>query len=531
MAGKLAIDFGTSNTVVACWDPVSQAGIPVSISGLSRRADDDVESGSVIPSLVHYAEDGRVWMGQQVVEHGLYDAAKTFRWMKHAIASRSPARIQIGSRALSHFDAGAEFLSAIVGFAAAETGVDSSEEIAFTAPVEAFEHYINWLGDVSQKAGFARYRILDEPSAAALGYGISIQDGDVYLVFDFGGGTLDVSMVRLEQSSGTGEGARCRVLGKAGTDLGGALIDQWIFQEVLGEHRRKDSEPEVRRVSRALLAEAERVKERLSTSDRAELSVMDPESGMILTTQFNRSRLENLFDSRGGFTRIHDTLRRAMNAARERGYSEDHIKAILMVGGSSQIPFVQRTLERFFGRDRVQLNRPLDAVARGGAAFVGGTDIFDHIQHDYGIRYVDPLKGGYEYKIIVKQGTAYPTAEPLAKLKIKATHDRQQQLGIAIFEIGEKRGTASSDPVALVFDPTGAARLLPVTAEAEERSRQFWVNEHSPTFLAADPPALRGEPRFEVQFSIDANKRLIISSRDLKSDRWVHRNYPVVKLV
>src|SRR5262249_13456580 len=156
-----------------------------------------------------------------------------------------------------------------------------------------------------------------------------------------------------------------------------------------------------------------------------------------------------LFDAHGAFTQIDQTIRRALNAARDRGYDEDSVKAVLMVGGSSLIPSVQQTVQRIFGRERVMLKRPLDAVARGAAAFVAAVDFYDQIQHDYAFRYVDPKKGDYEYRPIVARGTAYPTTEPLARMTIKASHDGQTHLGIAIFELGERRATTRGQAVEL----------------------------------------------------------------------------------
>jgi hypothetical protein len=81
----------------------------------------------------------------------------------------------------------------------------------------------------------------------------------------------------------------------------------------------------------------------------------------------------------------------------------------------------------------------------------------------------------------------------------------------------------------LVFDPGGAARVVSVTADEEDRRTSFWINEQTPTFLEADPPARQGEG-FEVEFGIDGNKRLLITARDLVTGRLTHRDYPVVKL-
>jgi molecular chaperone DnaK (HSP70) len=101
------------------------------------------------------------------------------------------------------------------------------EEIGLTVPLEAFEHYEHWLTGVVEDAGLPRFRLIDEPSSSALGYGAFLEPGSVYLIFDFGGGTLDESVVVIENPLTT-HGQRCRVLGKAGAEIGGAIIDQWL---------------------------------------------------------------------------------------------------------------------------------------------------------------------------------------------------------------------------------------------------------------------------------------------------------------
>lgn len=346
---------------------------------------------SLVPSLIHYADDGRRWLGEQVRQRNLYHSLRTFRWMKRYIALRSPARVHLDGRDISFFDAGRDFFSGLLKIVAAELGV-GDEEVAFTVPVESYEHYEEWLAGVAEAAGMPRFRLIDEPSAAALGYGAHIQPGNVYLVVDFGGGTLDVAVVLIEEAEKAAAGRRCRVLGKAGMELGGTTIDQWLFQKVLEQNGRDDKDPQIQRLSPDLLIKCEEAKERLSAQHEAQLTVMDPHTGAVLAAQFTRSQFEELLDEHEALTQIDQTIRRAVYAAHERGYKEDDIKAVLLVGGSSQIPCVQRTIQRIFGRERVMLHRPLDAVARGAAAFVAGVDFYDHIQHDYAIRYFDPKK-------------------------------------------------------------------------------------------------------------------------------------------
>lgn len=526
MGSRLAVDFGTSNTVLALWDAEAQEPRLLHLPEYSRLQEGEGEAASCIPSIIHYVDEQHFWIGQQVFARGLYDSPRTLRWMKRYISHRSPLRLRIGQREISPADAGRDFLRTVLFFALEDLHPD--EEVAFSVPVEAFEHYQNWLMALAETLGIQRFRIIDEPSAAALGYGLHLHPGQVYLIFDFGGGSLDVSVVQLDRDSDI-PGRHCRVLGKAGRDLGGARIDQWLYQEILRRHNRSEDEKAVREQSTQLLVCSERLKERLSSEETVALEAVPLSDGSALSVQFSREEFEQLLEAHGLFTEIHRTIRLALNQAHERGYDEDQIQAVLLIGGSSRIPAVQRLLRQMFGRERVMLHRPLEAVALGTAAFVAGVEIFDYIQHDYAIRYVDPHKGSYDYRIIVPKGTPYPTPAPVARLTIKAAYDGQQRLGLAIFEIGDSH-PQTAPGVELVFDPAGSVRLLPLSVQEQEARTRFWMNETNPTFLVADPPATQGEPRFEVEFFVDANKRLVINARDLHRQHWVLRAAPVVRL-
>lgn len=529
MPGRLAIDFGTSNTILAVWDETRKIGIPISLPEFSQSILEGSESVPVVPSLIHYTTDQRRWIGNQVLARELYQSDHTFRWMKRYISHRSPNRLRIGGQEISYFNAGRDYLSAVLGVAIQELGI-RDEEIALSIPVEAYEHYEDWLGEVARAAGLPRFRLIDEPSAAALGYGAHILPGNVYLIFDFGGGTLHAAVVLIESEEAIQGGRRCRVLGKAGREIGGTTIDQWIFQEFLRCNQLNDSDDEIRQISSALLVGCEGLKEKLSFTDQASLSIANPLNGRSLSMDLTRPAFEELLDQHDLFSEIDRAVRSALNSARERGYAPDDIKAALMIGGSSQIPSVQRTLRQIFGKERVMMDHPWDAVARGAAAFVAGVDFYDHIQHDYAIRYVNPKKGGYDYRVIVKRGTPYPTNDGICRLSVKATYDGQTQLGLTIFEMGERHKISGPAPVELVFDPMGAVRLMPISLDEQEHRTAFWMNEHNPTFLTADPPAKQGESRFEVEFNIDGNKRLLVTARDIRTGRLVLQDYPVVKL-
>jgi len=132
-------------------------------------------------------------------------------------------------------------------------------------------------------------------------------------------------------------------------------------------------------------------------------------------------------------------------------------------------------------------NRPLDAVARGAAAFVSGVDFYDHIQHDYAIRYIDPALGQYCYRTIVQRGTPYPTAAPVTRLSIKASHANQEHLASQFSRSG-LRWVEPTSTVELVFDQTGAARISSITPHEQEQRLRFWMNEHTPTFFDCNSP-------------------------------------------
>ena len=531
MTGRLGIDFGTSNTVIAAWDSAAGEAQPLSIPELARPFVYEGETVPVVPSLITYQPDGATWIGNQVIERGLADSETTFRWMKRYISARSPRRRLVGDREISEQEAGRDFLVTLLRLALAETGAPD-EEVVYTLPVESFEHYEDWVAGVSDGVGLTRYRMIDEASAAALGYGVHIQPGDAYLVVDFGGGTLDVAVVLVEDDdkAASAGGQRCRVLGKAGADLGGCTIDGWLFERVVRESGRLPEDPVVRRVSRHLLGECERAKERLSAVEETDITATDAETGTAFSLHLSRQGFEDLLDEHDTMLVIHQTLQRALAASTERGYAEDEVKSVLAVGGSGLIPAVRRTLEQHFGRDRVQTRRPKDAVARGAAAFAAGVSFYDHIQHDYALRHTSMETGEYKYRTLLEAGTPYPTERPLATVTIKATHDGQTQFGLDIFEIARGRRESGGQPLELVFDAQGAVRLTQVAGREAEARTRFWINEQSPTFLQRSEGAALGEACFEVAFEIDANKRLIITVKDLKTGEMPVRRSPVVRL-
>uniref|UniRef100_A0A7C4ESG2 Hsp70 family protein n=1 Tax=Desulfomonile tiedjei TaxID=2358 RepID=A0A7C4ESG2_9BACT len=529
MSVGLSIDFGTSNTRAAVWDESEGAARPLLIPDISMIALQESSDGAIsevpfIPSLICY--DGRhTWIGKQVLDRGLSTSAATFRWMKRYIANRLDLPRKIGGRSVRYSEAGRDYLVHCIAHALAATGMEEVEA-AFTLPVEAFEHYQEWLSQVCERAGLGRFRFIDEASAAAMGYGLSSQSGQVCMVFDFGGGTLDVSIVRMDEKRGGYR--KCHVLGKGGADIGGATIDQWLYRDFLA--RNKKSAEQASHISASILNALQQAKESLTSLESVDIEIQDPETGEPLAARYSRSSLEDLMEERGMFETINRAMDRALFDAVERGYSADSIEHVLLVGGASLMPCVRRAVRQRFGA-RVRSHRPLDAVALGAAAFVGGVELYDHVQHEYALRYYNRPKGKHEFLTIVESGTPYPSKGPVRQVTICASYDGQEYLGLEVYEISPEDGvhTGSSAKFDLIFDPSGAVQFREREPH-DEAARYFWINEKCPSFVHADPSALRGEKRFPVSFTIDAHKRLCVTVRDLRTGRMLMKDEPLIKL-
>lgn len=527
---RVSIDFGTSNTVIACWDEGQGSARVREIPGWSRPCNAEPRSTPVIPSLIHYGGEEARWIGQQVHDRGLLDSPSTVRWMKHYISTRSPVRVPLPGGSRSYREVGADFLQAILSSILPAQGCEEIEAV-FPVPVESFEHYQDWIISLAGSAGIGRVRVVDEATAAAVASGFTLIPGEVFMLFDMGGGTLDVSVVRLEDK-GDSPGRRCRVLGKAGDDIGGMRMDQWIFGEVWERCISTCDERSRKALSRPLLSACERAKEALSLGEETEISACTGTHDRCeLSIPYTRTEFERLMEEKGVFPRLNAVIQRALQGAYSRGFAEDDLAGVVMVGGCSQIPAIKKALEYRFGRQNVRHAHPLETVARGAAACAAEIDLDDHVQHDYALRFWNPRSAEHEYRILVRQGDPYPSIRPVARLLVRATYDGQSQLGVPIFEMGKARGNARSSQRELVSEPGGGVRLMDIPDDEQAGTHAFWMNENAPFFITANPPAARDESRFELSFSLDGNKRLLVTARDNRTGQVVVKDQPVVRLV
>lgn len=523
MENKLAIDFGNSNTVLALWNSESGSAETVSLPEYSE------EGGFVIPSLTHYTSQGKILIGTQVEKFNLLSSPLTFRWMKRYISLRSPYSICVDGIRINAEKAAGDFLK-LLQIMVSEKYPFDPEEITLSVPLEAFEHYENWLISLAAQNEAKRIRIIDEASAAAAGYGERVHPGEAFLLFDFGGSTMQavVTVVQEFRESTDKAGRYCRILGKAGCGIGGAVLDRWIYEDFCRKNKLSPQNSAVIRSSRGILQACEQLKQHLSDRDLDILSG-SLSDGRMFSTEYDRSSLEQLFQKNGLFESIHAQIQEAVLQAADHGYPKDSITKVIPVGGSCLIPAVQKVLTAEFGEKKMLHGEPMGAVARGAACFAGGLEIYDFIQHDYAVRYRDPTGGDYAFHPIIRRGTHYPTTEPVTSLKVKTVFENQILLGLAIYEISHQ-SLLPADQFEILFDENGEVRLFPLEKREFEGQHLYWMNEHTPAFLKANPPAKKGDTRFEVFFEIDENKMLLLTADDLVTGERLFSKFPAIRL-
>lgn len=535
MTRRIGIDFGTANTVVAEWDDKEDAGAPLHLGAISMEREGRRGVGQlVIPSLIGYMSNDEGDFDRLIGAEVLAfkgEGLSIFRNTKSKVSGRViDAPSLVAGRPISGLQAATDFLTVVME-ATLLAADDPDVEFIVTAPVESFDRYSEWLVEVMDSLGAGRIRITDEATAAAVGYSARMRPGDLFLVVDFGAGTLDVSFVRVNDTDSSQGSSAVRVISKAGLDLGGNHIDTLMAEHVIRELRIPlGDESELASIRGQLMLEAERAKILLTRTTEATMSAVGPASGESFTYEMTRGEFEQLLEEKEVISRLLRAVNRVCDDAAGRGFPASDLTNVFLVGGTSLIPAVERAVRYRFDPSIVRSDKPLEAVAVGAAAQAGGVELFDHIQHDYAIRHVDDATGQYEFSTLVEAGTEYPTEDPVATFSIKGIRDGQRHLGLAIFEMAHAVYREASSDLEIVFDADGSARTLSITPQRRLEKSRVWLNEANPTFLEANPPAKAGVERFRLDFRVDAQKRLTVSAFDVEQRRWVLDQHPVVRL-
>ncbi|MEG3901648.1 Hsp70 family protein [Microcoleus sp. B4-C5] len=526
----IAIDFGTSNTVVARWNQALQQPETLKLPGLSAIS---AQNPPLIPSLL-YVEDAaqsKVILGQQVRDKGLdlSGDSRFFRNFKRGIGTSVQGFVpELDGQLITFEQVGEWYLSQIVNsIREVPLPIDS---LIFTVPVDSFEAYRHWLGKVSQSLQVEQVRMLDEPTAAALGYGLA--DRENLLVIDFGGGTLDLSLVRLDASSNKkplgfilkwGEKLLAessaqktkvaRVLAKAGQNLGGSDIDNWLVDYFV-QTKGLAKSPITTRL-------AERLKIQLSLVNQAVEVYFDDENFESYELELDRSCFESILAEHQFFDKLDECMNQVLQQARRQGLEIGDIDAVLLVGGTVQIPAVQRWVQQYFEQAKIRCDKPFEAIAQGALQLSQGIEIKDFLYHSYGIRYWNRRDNCHSWHSLIKSGQSYPMSEPV-ELVLGASLESQPSIELIIGELGAETGGTE-----IYFD---GDRLITRQLAGQTSVQPLNDKDGARSIAQLTPPGYPGSDRIKIFFRVDEQRFLRITVEDLLTNETLLEDKPVVQL-
>ncbi|NEQ65232.1 MAG: Hsp70 family protein [Symploca sp. SIO2D2] len=528
----VAIDFGTSNTVVCILESDTQSPKNLRFNQLSRifqkkTATGEVQDIPVVPTLVFVKENNELVLGEQVRAQRweFTQPERLFKAFKRDLAlDFQPPPQQIDGNSYNAKSIAELFLQTI--WQQLSQQHLKPEKIIFTVPVGAFERYLDWFRDLATKLKVPQVQLVDESTAAALGYAIK-RPGALVLVVDFGGGTLDLSLVRTASSyqisryqGSKHKELRAQVLAKADAYVGGIDIDTWIVEHYLQQIG--SSRAEVKGVGwQNLLEIAEKLKIRLSTAESAKESWFDDENFIAHELLLSREELEEILESRQLLEQLRQALDEVLAIAYSQGITKSKIEQVLLVGGSCLLPAVQQLVISYFGKGKVKLDKPFEAVAHGALALSQVVEVDDYLQHSYGIRLWEPYTHTYSYFSLFAKGMKYPCKRP-EPLTLQVAKDGQQEIRLDVGEIAELSRAE------VTFDAQGRMSSSQLHQHVEYRSLD---SKHQQVCVAClKPPGKVKVDRISVEFEVDKERVLLVTVRDLLTKRLLVKKKAIAKL-
>ena len=478
MAKIIGIDLGTSNSAAA----VVEGGRPVIIPSAEGAG---VASGKAFPSYVAFTKDGQRLVGEPAKRQSAINAEGTIQAAKRKMGS--DFKFKVFGKEYTPQQISAFILQKIKQDAEAYLG-DKVDEAVITCPAYFDDNQRTATKDAGEIAGLKVLRVINEPTAACLAYGLEKAGKELkILVFDFGGGTLDVTIMEMWAEGGF------KVVATSGdTQLGGTDMDRVMIEYMIKEFQRQSGIDlsNDRMATQRLREAAEKAKVELSSALSTDINLpfitADASGAKHLTLSINRAKLEELISPI--VERCRGPLEQALKDAKESFAKEgtniahSDIDKIIMVGGPTRMPIVQKFVEDYFGKKIERGVDPMDCVAMGAAiqaAIIKG-EVKDVLLLD-----VTPLSLGIETlggvnTTLIERNTTIPAK----KSQIFSTAaDNQTAVTIRVLQ-GER--SMASDNVEL-----GRFDLLGI------------------------PLAPRGLPQIEVSFDIDANGIVHVSAKDL----------------
>jgi len=521
MPTRWAIDLGTTNTVIAMEEDGNVRA--VNLPDLGRTLPN--EQSPLIPSAVHVVDVTKRWLwfqfkrrhafvGQQALSRNFDGRSPGFaQSFKRSLATQ-PHRpmVRVGERdQLSAREVTRLFLQELLLAVKREFGARPTD-LTIPAPVGYYEHYRAELQSIVKRLGIKDFHSLDEPVASALGYGINVSRAETLLVVDFGGGTLNLAVVRLGRH--TAETGKADVLAKHMVNMGGDDVDRWLVEHCVPQDLR-----DIPEWQKDVLWEAMFVKERVSREGSAEFSWCG------LKKQVHRADLVEVLGKRGLYEQLRIALRDIQRQLSENPDAPPKgVDEVLMVGGSTLLPDVAAVVDEAFPQAVVR-HDPMfvfTSVALGAARYAGGAPVEDFVYHDYALAVQNEKTHTVDYELLVPNRTRYPTP-PDYTVRYYADYPGMNEVRFSVCEVGRLGQT----PVTWEMRPNGNRYWTP-----KDEAERGLVVELNPAdqALPLRPSGEGTSPRMRVTYFVNEDRWLCTTVEDLVRKQVLRENEPVVRL-